>query len=59
MTGGCNCVITFFNVVKCLLRFPIWRIKVKIVINLATFSTFKTSVVATVNSKDLSSYFQL
>ena len=58
MTKGCNCVITFFNVVKCLLRFPIWRINIKIVINLATLSTFKTSVVVTVNSKDLPSYFE-
>ena len=59
MTRGCNCVITFFNKVKCLLRFPIWRIKMKIAINLATLSTFKTSVVVMVNSKDLPSYFEL
>ena len=59
MTRGCNYVITCFNKVKCLLRFPIWNMKIKIVINLATLTTFKTSVVVTVNSKDLPSYFEL
>ena len=42
--------ICLASVVTRLLRFTIWNMKIKIVISLATLSTFKTSVVVTVST---------